>query len=162
MKYKNIGTSNDQLDEKQLNKLLRSKKRYSTLLHELIKVVDSDFNSDDKLKKVENLIDIAEHSLCQICLLDDEDEQPSNVKGFCKKHYRQYRRQIVPSGKWMPFCSIPGCQNEHSAKGYCALHYSRVITQGLDPNDMVAMHAPKRKYKTRESSKDLGDAQHIE
>ena len=25
----------------------------------------------------------------------------------------------------MKSCSVPGCQNKHSAKGYCMLHYSR-------------------------------------
>jgi hypothetical protein len=148
MKYKKLMLpSNELLDDKQLNKSLRSSKRYSTLLFEMSKVLQGDMSDEDKLAKLSEISTIAMGSLCPICLLDDGDEHPTNVKGLCNKHYYEHRKQFVKTErKYPPICSIPGCENEHASKGYCQLHYSRVVMQGKDPSDLEAMFAPKRKH----------------
>ncbi|TVX85564.1 hypothetical protein [Paenibacillus agilis] len=147
MKYKKQMTSSEFLDNKQLNKLFRSPKRFSTLLFEMSKVLQGDTSNKEKLSILSEISNIAMETLCHICLLDDGDEQPTNVKGLCKKHYYEHRKQFVKTERKYPLiCSIPGCEDDHSAKGYCGLHYSRVVKQGLNPFDLKAMHAPKRTY----------------
>lgn len=144
--------SNDLLDEEQLKKKLRSTKRYSSFLFEISKILDKSLSDKEKVEMISAMSQLAMESLCPICLLDENEEHPTNVKGLCKKHYYQHRKQFVKTErKYASTCSIPGCEEEHSAKGYCKLHYSRVFRQGLNPLDLDAMLAPKRTYgKTKE------------
>jgi hypothetical protein len=49
------------------------------------------------------------------------------AKGFCSKHYRQYKRTGDPTNKELTSCGIDGCTNEHYAKGLCKKHYMKIF-----------------------------------
>ena len=61
------------------------------------------------------------------------------AKGYCMKHYAQWRATGNPIAKHVHIidhpdhCAIEGCKRPYEAKGYCELHYRRNRLHG-DPH----------------------------
>ena len=68
-------------------------------------------------------------------------EDPHSAKGFCKRHYMQWRAAGCPDN-WEPperpecrtRCKVPGCENIHCAKGFCRRHYIQWRAAGCPDN----------------------------
>jgi len=64
----------------------------------------------------------------------------SNVVGFgfCKKHYRVFKKGIDPHAPVVPkskVCSVKGCGEPIKARGYCNKHLQRLMA-GKDPEEL--------------------------
>lgn len=128
------------LNEKKYKKLFKSPKRFSSLVSTLTEIFNSEQTDEDKMKLVDAILEIATDSLCRVCLLDDQNEQPSYSNGLCKKHYHQKhsllkgRRggdETLPppkSRRLQPdICTEPGCDRDHYCRGYCSHHYYSLV-----------------------------------
>lgn len=53
------------------------------------------------------------------------------AKGLCRACYARYQKYGEPKyTKVKTKCTVPGCEGEHVAQGYCELHYRRYIRHG--------------------------------
>lgn len=62
-----------------------------------------------------------------------ECEAPARTRGLCPAHYRQARlgqalRPVRRAG--VRTCDVDGCDRVHYARGWCNLHYNRVLIHG--------------------------------
>lgn len=74
----------------------------------------------------------------------DGCEHPARSRGWCKKHYAQWRRTGDPTAVRKkgpkpipkedrpvpPPCSVEGCERPRATLGYCHTHYERLRTRG--------------------------------
>ena len=66
----------------------------------------------------------------------------STAKSLCPKHYYRNKTYGDPNMVRFPWredrsCSIPNCQNEHEAKGYCKNHYMVFYKFDLSPEEYI-------------------------
>ncbi|MVP02080.1 hypothetical protein [Paenibacillus lutrae] len=132
------------MNEKKIKKKFKTEKRFSSLSAELSLILESCLSDVEKLEAIKKLNTIATGSICRICLFEKKMDYPIFSDGLCRSHYAQRRasnRKLVKVPQ--KSCSVPGCENKYAARGYCSLHYSRVYTSGVDPNDIVKLSMPK-------------------
>jgi len=103
----------------------------------------------------------------KICQVEGCDK-PCSAKGFCRKHYYEYRRDGLLDN---PICKVDGCDQPSFSKCLCGRHYNQVRTMGgvrsrttHDPNeftvdgDLVRIHLyNKRSQKIGEAIVDASD-----
>lgn len=53
-------------------------------------------------------------------------------RDLCSMHYKRLWREQHLDGVGQKRCSVEGCENIHDSKGFCAAHYSALVTHG-DP-----------------------------
>jgi hypothetical protein len=61
------------------------------------------------------------------------------MREMCNGHYNKWYRSIDPDGDSVPFCAVDSCERRAVSRGWCHMHYQRVLRHG-DPNA-----APSRK-----------------
>lgn len=68
--------------------------------------------------------------------------RPYSAKGYCTKHYVQWKRTGTPTPDVPPprLCSILGCDKPHRAHGFCGKHYQRWRDNGDPTVVKIAPH----------------------
>lgn len=52
--------------------------------------------------------------------------QPVKAKGYCRKHYRKWRRGGYGKARYK-ICGAEGCKKPRFSKGYCEDHYNSLF-----------------------------------
>lgn len=75
----------------------------------------------------------------QLCSIPNCGLPRHNIRGWCCKHYQQWRRHGDPQfkDKKSPICSVDGCEGKRRTKGMCNMHYQRFWQYG-DPSVVLA------------------------
>ena len=45
------------------------------------------------------------------------------ARGYCQRHYRQFKRTGSPHSEIRIVCSVAECKRAHYARGHCKSHY---------------------------------------
>lgn len=136
---------NQILTEKEYKKLFKAEKRFSTLVSIITSILESESTVEEKLELIDAVSHVATESLCRICILDNQKEQPAFSKGLCHKHYYQYcqglKRKMDKDNLPLPVpvsrrlypetCTAPGCDRKHFSRGYCSKHCHQALSGKL-------------------------------
>lgn len=95
------------------------------------------------------------HKLTEVCSIKDcnkkgqrhhpDYSKPEDIIWFCDFHHKQVHR------KYANQCVIEGCNRKHHSKGYCKLHYNRMMRE--NPNYYQKELEKNREYKKRLKTK---------
>ena len=86
----------------------------------------------------------------KICKIDECNSKHYGL-GFCKKHYKRFKKHgnplyINPRYDHSDICKVDGCNEKYMVKGYCIKHYTRFRRYG-DP-----LHTQYERHGMREIS----------
>lgn len=65
-----------------------------------------------------------------MCKIENCTNEGIRAKGLCAIHYQKEWRKANPNHKNGRKCSFEGCNNSHSARGYCRGHLNRLQRHG--------------------------------